>query len=40
VHIEFSRQIPGWVDLLLARQARPYALIEEQIAAFLKEAGR
>lgn len=40
VQIEFSRQIPEWVDRLLAKQARPYALIEEQIAAFLKEAGR
>lgn len=40
VHIEFSKQIPGWVDRLLARQARPYALVEEQIGNFLKEAGR
>ncbi len=40
VHVEFSRQIPGWVERLLRGQARPYALIEEQIAAFLKEAGR
>ncbi len=38
VRIEFSRQIPGWVDRLLARQARPYALIEEQIGSFLKQA--
>jgi len=40
VHIEFSKQIPGWVDRLLTRQARPYALIEEQIDSFLKEAGK
>jgi LAO/AO transport system kinase len=40
VHIEFSRQIPGWVERLLRKQARPYALIEELVATFLKEAGR
>lgn len=38
VHLDFSRQIQGWVDRLLAREARPYALIDEQIRNFLKEA--
>jgi LAO/AO transport system kinase len=40
VHIEFSRQIPDWVERLLRKQARPYALVEEQIGNFLKEARR
>jgi LAO/AO transport system kinase len=38
VHIDFSRQIHGWVDRLLRREARPYALIDDQIRNFLKEA--
>jgi LAO/AO transport system kinase len=38
VHIEFSRQLPGWVERLLAKEARPYALIDDQIRIFLKEA--
>jgi LAO/AO transport system kinase len=37
VRIEFSRQLPGWADSLYRRQARPYALINEQIHNFLKE---
>jgi LAO/AO transport system kinase len=38
VHIEFSRQLPGWVERLLAKEARPYALVNDQIRIFLKEA--
>ena len=38
VHLDFSRQIHGWVDRLLRKSARPYALIDEQIRNFLKEA--
>jgi LAO/AO transport system kinase len=38
VRIEFSRQLPGWVDRLLAKETRPYALIDDQIHIFLKEA--
>jgi len=35
-HIEVSRQLPAWVDSLYRREARPYALINEQIQIFLK----
>jgi LAO/AO transport system kinase len=37
VRIEFSRQLPAWADSLYRREARPYALINEQIRNFLKE---
>ena len=35
VHLEFSRQLPGWVEELYRKQARPYALIDRQIQRFL-----
>jgi putative protein kinase ArgK-like GTPase of G3E family len=38
VHIDFSREIHGWVDHLLRREARPYTPIDDQIRNFLKEA--
>jgi LAO/AO transport system kinase len=37
VHIEFSKQLKGWVDSLYSREARPYRLINEQLQHFLKE---
>ena len=37
VHIEVSKQLPGWIERLYRRDARPYALINEQIRRFLKE---
>jgi LAO/AO transport system kinase len=38
VHIEVSRQLPGWVERLYRRDTRPYALINEQIRNFMKES--
>ena len=37
VHIEVSKQLPGWADLLYRRDTRPYALVNEQISKFMKE---
>jgi LAO/AO transport system kinase len=37
VHIEVSRQLPGWVERLYRRDIRPYALINEQIGKFTEE---
>jgi LAO/AO transport system kinase len=37
VHIEVSKQLPGWAERLYRRDALPYALINEQIRGFLKE---
>jgi LAO/AO transport system kinase len=37
VHIEVSKQLPGWADRLYRRDARPYALVNEQISKFMKE---
>jgi LAO/AO transport system kinase len=38
IHIEVSKQLPEWAELLYRRKSRPYALINEQIRAFLKES--
>ncbi len=38
VHIEFSKQLEGWVNRLYHHQARPYALINERMGRFLKGA--
>ena len=38
VHMEFSKQLEGWVDSLYRHQARPYALINERLDRFLKGA--
>lgn len=37
VHIEVSKQLPGWADRLFRRDACPYALVNEQISKFMKE---
>jgi LAO/AO transport system kinase len=37
VHIEVSKQLPRWSERLYRKEALPYALINEQIQAFLKE---
>jgi len=37
VHIEVSKQLPGWAERLYRRDALPYTLINEQIRDFLKE---
>jgi LAO/AO transport system kinase len=37
VHIEVSKQLPGWTERLYRREALPYTLINEQIRNFLKE---
>jgi LAO/AO transport system kinase len=37
VHIEVSKQLPGWAEQLYRRETRPYALINEQIRKFMKE---
>jgi LAO/AO transport system kinase len=36
VHVEFSKQLDGWIEALYHKEARPYALVEEQIERFLK----
>ena len=38
VHIEVSKQLPGWAELLYRREARPYTLINEQLRNFVKES--
>ena len=37
LHIEVSKQLPEWTERLYRRDARPYALINEQIRNFLEE---
>ena len=37
VHIEVSKQLPGWADRLFRRETCPYALVNEQISKFMKE---
>jgi LAO/AO transport system kinase len=37
VHIEVTKQLPGWVEQLHRRETRPYTLINEQIRNFMKE---
>jgi LAO/AO transport system kinase len=37
VHIEVSKQLPAWTDKLYRHEARPYALVNEQIRKFLRE---
>jgi LAO/AO transport system kinase len=37
VHIEVSKQLPGWAESLYRRDTRPYALVNEQIRNFMKE---
>jgi LAO/AO transport system kinase len=37
VHLEFSKQMDGWVEELYSRKSRPYALVERQIRLFLHE---
>jgi LAO/AO transport system kinase len=37
VHLEFSKQLDGWVEELYSRKARPYALVERQIELFLND---
>ena len=37
VHIEVSKQLPGWAERLYRRDTRPYTLINEQMQHFLKE---
>jgi LAO/AO transport system kinase len=37
VHIEVSKQLPEWAERLYRRDARPYALINDQIRIFMKE---
>jgi LAO/AO transport system kinase len=40
VHIEFSKQLPDWVDELYRKQAQPYALVNRQIQRFLTNKGK
>ena len=40
VHIEFAKQLPGWVDELYRKQAQPYALVKQQIQRFLAKQGK
>jgi len=36
VHVEFSKQMGGWIDSLYRGRARPYNLVDQQIQRFLK----
>lgn len=37
VHVEFSKQLEGWIEELYRKEARPYALVGRQIERFLKD---
>ncbi len=37
IHIEFTKQLPQWIESLYRREARPYSLVNEQIRNFLEE---
>jgi LAO/AO transport system kinase len=37
VHVEFSKQLEGWIEELYRKKARPYALVEQQIERFLAD---
>jgi len=40
VHVEVSKQLGGWIEELYRKEARPYALVEQQIERFLKDRGK